>query len=240
MATNSYRRGRTPAPSQRVYLGLRAAVMHGEVAPRAPLKPQELAIGYGVSLAVVREALLRLVGEGLAERLPNRGFAVPAADARRWQEIAEARSVIDPMMARMAVVRGDLEWEAGVRAAHHRLARTPVRRTDGHVSDAWAEAHRVFHRSVVEGCRNEVLLATFDRLWTASELARRWSELGAPELGAPEREGPVEHRELEAAVVERDSDRAADVLARHLGVTAAALLERAKIGDGDAWTSGGS
>jgi DNA-binding GntR family transcriptional regulator len=208
------------SPSERTYAVLRAAVLHGEFAPQEPLKPQELATRHGVSLAVAREALLRLVGEGLAERLPNRGFAVPATGAERWQQIAEGRAVIEPAMLRMAIERGDLEWEARVRAAHHRLARTPLyeREGDAHLSDAAAEAHRRFHRDLLEGCGNEVLLATFDRLWTDSELARRWSV-----VGMPGRDGPAEHRAIEEAALARDADLAADLLRRHLGRTAAAL-----------------
>src|SRR3954451_10305737 len=145
--------------SDRGYAALRAAVLHGEFAPRQALKPQELADRHGVSLAVVREALLRLVGEGLAERLPNRGFAGPATGAERWAGIAEARATIEPAMLRLAIERGDLEWEVAVRAAHHRLAGTPVFDNDGdpYAGDAWAEAHRVFHRTLLEGCGNDVL-----------------------------------------------------------------------------------
>lgn len=206
--------------SERVYASLRAAVLHGEFAPQQPLKPQELATRHGVSLAVAREALLRLVGEGLAQRLPNRGFAVPATGADRWQQIAEARAVIEPAMLRMAIERGDLEWEARVRAAHHRLAGTPLyeQHGDAHFSDAWAEAHRRFHRALLEGCGNDVLLATFDRLWTDSELARRWSA-----VNTPGRDGVAEHRAIEEAALARDADPAADLLRRHLGRTAAAL-----------------
>lgn len=218
----------TESPSERVYASLRAAVMHGDFAPRQPLKPQELATGHGVSLAVVREALLRLVGEGLAERLPNRGFAVPAAGAERWQEIAEARAVIEPVMLRMAIGRGDLEWEASVRAAHHRLAGTPTyeRAGDAHFSDTWAEAHRVFHRTLLAACGNDVLLATFDRLWTASELARRWSV-----QGTPGRDGAAEHRAIEQAALARDADLAAGLLCRHLGRTAEGLISVDADGD---------
>jgi DNA-binding GntR family transcriptional regulator len=211
----------TPSsPSERVYAALHAAVLHGEFAPQQPLKPQELATRHGVSLAVVREALLRLAGEGLAERLPNRGFAVPAAGAERWQEIAEARITLEPGMLRLAIERGDLEWEADVRAAHHRLAGTPIHERDGevHFSDAWAQAHRVFHRTLLQGCGNDVLLAMFDRLWTASELARRWSA-----LSAPDRDAPAEHRALEKASLARNADLAADLLCRHVGRTAVAL-----------------
>ncbi|WP_203829875.1 GntR family transcriptional regulator [Actinoplanes palleronii] len=206
--------------SERVYEALRGAVLHGEFAPQQPLKPQELATRHGVSLAVAREALLRLVGEGLALRLPNRGFVVPSTGAERWQRIAEARTVIEPAMLRMAIERGDLEWETRVRAAHHRLAGTPAyeREGDPHYSDAWAEAHRRFHRALLDGCGNDVLLATFDRLWTDSELARRWST-----VHTPDRDGAAEHRAIEEAALARDADGAAELLCRHVSRTVAAL-----------------
>ncbi|MET8551625.1 GntR family transcriptional regulator [Micromonospora zamorensis] len=207
--------------SERVYEALRAALLHGEFAPQQPLKPQDLATRHGVSLAVAREALLRLVGEGLAQRLPNRGFAVPATGAERWQRIAEARAVIEPAMLRMAIERGDLEWETRVRAAHHRLAGTPPyeREDDAHYSDAWAEAHRRFHRTLLEACGNDVLLATFDRLWTDSELARRWST-----LNNPGRDGAAEHRAIEEAALARDAGLAAELLCCHLSRTAEGLI----------------
>ncbi|MEV5546811.1 GntR family transcriptional regulator [Streptomyces sp. NPDC052309] len=220
----------TPAPapapagkqmlSEQVYARLRDAIMRGDYAPGDALKPQDIARQQGVSLAVVREALVRVVGEGLADRLPNRGFAVPAFSDRRWQEIAEARRTIEPVVLRMSVERGDVDWEARVRAAHHRLARTPayVPEEGEYYSSAWSKAHRDFHRTLLEGCGNPVLLETFDRLWTASELARRWSA-----HRNPGRDGAEEHRLLEEAVLARDADTAAEVLIRHLTRTAAVL-----------------
>ncbi|MBX9390801.1 GntR family transcriptional regulator [Streptomonospora nanhaiensis] len=206
--------------SERVHARLREGVMRGEYAPGEALKPQQLAQRHQVSLAVVREALVRLVGEGIAVRLPNRGFAVPDFSDRRWQEIAEARRTIEPVMLRLAIERGDLDWEARVRAAHHRLARTPPYAPDEgeYYTDAWSKAHRVFHRTLLEGCGNPVLLDTFDRLWTAGELARRWSA-----RRTPDRDGAAEHRRLEEAALARDADTAAEVLVQHLTLTVAAL-----------------
>ncbi|MFF5563399.1 GntR family transcriptional regulator [Streptomyces sp. NPDC012623] len=211
--------------SEQVYAHLRDAIMRGDYAPGDALKPQDLAKEQGVSLAVVREALVRVVGEGLADRLPNRGFAVPAFSDRRWQEVAEARRTIEPAMLRMSVERGDVDWEARVRAAHHRLARTPahVLEEGEHYSGAWAEAHRVFHRTLLEGCGNPVLLETFDRMWTASELARRWSA-----QRNPDRDGTAEHLRLEEAALARDADTAAEVLTQHLTRTAAGLTDRSR------------
>ncbi|WP_431915071.1 GntR family transcriptional regulator [Nonomuraea jabiensis] len=216
--------------SERVHTQLREAIMRGKYVPSEPLKPQELAQQHQVSLAVVREALVRLVGEGIAVRLPNRGFAVPDFSDRRWQEIAEARRTIEPVMLRLAIERGDLDWEARVRAAHHRLARTPayVPEDDSeYYSSAWSEAHRLFHRTLLEGCGNPVLLDTFDRLWTASELARRWSA-----HRIRDRDGAAEHRSLEEAALARDPDTAAEVLVKHLTLTVAGLTSRSSHGQG--------
>lgn len=207
--------------SEQVYTRLRDAIMRGKYAPGQALKPQDLAKEQGVSLAVVREALVRVVGEGLADRLPNRGFTVPAFSDRRWQEIAEARRTVEPVVLRMSIERGDVDWEARVQAAHHRLARTPAFTPEEgeYFSEAWAEAHRLFHRALLEGCGNPVLLEGFDRMWSASELARRWSA-----HRTPDRDHLGEHRQLVEAALDRDADAAAGILTRHLTLTAAGLV----------------
>jgi DNA-binding GntR family transcriptional regulator len=204
----------------RAYESLRAAVLHGNFRPGQALKPAELAAERGVSLAVMRECLLRLVGEGLADRLPNRGFVVPEADDARWQMVAEARAVVEPAMLRMSIRRGDLEWETRVRASHHRLARTPDfdHADDVHFSDAWAAAHHAFHRALLDACSNDVLMDTFERLWTASELTRRWSA-----AVNPFRDGAAEHRRLEQLALSRKEESAAEALAAHVIGTATGL-----------------
>ena len=74
----------------------------------------------------------------------------------------------------------------------------------------WAEAHRIFHRTLLEGCGNPVLLETFDRMWTASQLARRWSA-----NRTPDRDHLGEHALLERTALARDTDAAAEALVRH-------------------------
>jgi DNA-binding GntR family transcriptional regulator len=211
-----------PAPqsqSGRAYDELRSNILRGEFGPREPLKPQDLADELGVSLAVVREALLRLVGEGLADRRPNRGFAVPDVGDHRWQEIAEARATLEPEVLRLAIDRGDLTWESGLRAAHHTLSRTPMRDGPGpQISEAWTHAHHQFHRALLEGCGNAVLLDTYERLWNLSELARRWSA-----SATPGRDYLGEHAAMEEAALDRDADRAAAALRAHVLRTAAVL-----------------
>ncbi|MFI1993104.1 GntR family transcriptional regulator [Actinoplanes sp. NPDC020271] len=200
--------------SERVYTTIRDEILSGVFAPGVALKPQELAGAYGVSLAVVREALVRLVGDGLADRLTNRGFAVPTPSDQRWQDLAEARATFEPAVLRLSIERGDVEWESRVRAAHHRLARTPA-----YEKSAWTTAHREFHRALLDGCGNAIMLETFDRLWVASELIRVW----ATDL-APPRDHVGEHRALEEAALAGEADLAAELLARHVSLTAAGLV----------------
>ena len=211
---------RNVAPSARTYESLRSALMRGEFHPGQALKPQELARERGVSLAVVREGLLRLVGEGLAERLPNRGFVVPEAGDVRWQAIAEARAAVEPMMLRMSISRGDLEWEARVRASHHRLAGTPPYEDadDVHYTKAWGAAHYQFHHALLDACGNKVLMDIFERLWTASELSRRWSA-----AGNQDRDAVAEHYRLERLALGRVGEAAAAALRAHVAATAAIL-----------------
>jgi DNA-binding GntR family transcriptional regulator len=200
---------------EQTYGRLHREILGGEHAPGAPLRPQAIADRLGVSLAVVREALTRLSGEGLAERHTNRGFTVPAASDERWQELAHARSLLEPIMLRDAVEHGDLEWESLVVATHHRLAVTPIgTEAGGHVSEQWSLAHGHFHRALIEGCANRVMLDVFDRFWRSSELARRWSV----DIST-DRDIAGEHEQLMQAACDRDADRAQHLLREHILAT---------------------
>jgi DNA-binding GntR family transcriptional regulator len=152
---------------------------------------------------------------------------VPEAGGVRWSVIAEARVAVEPTMLRLSIGRGDLEWETRVRAAHHRLAGTPPYEHDDdpHFSDAWAAAHHEFHRALLEGCGNDVLMDVFEQLWTASELSRRWSA-----ASNPARDYLTEHHRLEQLALSRQREAAAEALVAHLAVTAV-LAEAIKPAD---------
>jgi len=205
-------RRQTRVLGERAYQQLLDEILGGEHPPGAPLRPQGIADRLGVSLVVVREALTRLSGDGLDERHNNRGFTVPWASDERWQELAHARSLLEPVMLRDAVERGDLDWESRVVAAHHRLAATSIgTETGGHVSEQWSLAHGRFHRALIEGCANNVMLSVFDRFWRSSELARRWSV----DISG-DRDIAGEHEQLMHAACDRDASRAQHLLREHI------------------------
>src|SRR6516165_11700079 len=74
-----------------VHAALRIRIVEGQLLPGSRLQDVQLAGELGVSRTPIREALLRLAGEGLVENDPNRGFFV--APLRR-EEIREIYPIV--------------------------------------------------------------------------------------------------------------------------------------------------
>ena len=86
--------GSTPSQAgagARAYQGIREAILDGELPPGTPLGEVELAARFGVSRTPVRQALRRLLDEGLAEQGRRRQIVVRAIPAERYDEILRLR-----------------------------------------------------------------------------------------------------------------------------------------------------
>jgi DNA-binding GntR family transcriptional regulator len=81
---------------------IREAILDAQFAPHQRLIEADLSERYGVSRASVRTALLNLAGEGLVERLPNRGSRVRAITVDEAIEIVEVRIGLETLCARKA------------------------------------------------------------------------------------------------------------------------------------------
>src|ERR1700693_1446477 len=160
--------------TERVYEMLRSELLNGVLHPGQKLKMVELTERFGVSQSVIREALTRLTEQGLLVATPQRGFRVRALSIEDIAELTETRVQIESLAMRLAVERGDLQWETGILAAHHRLERTSVTRHDGTVSEDWSSSHRDFHVALLTGCGNRRLEAVASSLRDSDELFRRW------------------------------------------------------------------
>src|SRR6266704_5000779 len=156
----SYNMGVATTPATRteqVYDLLRSDLLNGFLQPGQKLKMVDLNARFGVSQSVIREALTRLTEQGLLVATPQRGFRVRALSIEDITELTETRIQIESLALRLAVERGDLHWETGILAAHHRLERTPVTRDDGTVSEDWSCHHRDFHHALLTGASNRRL-----------------------------------------------------------------------------------
>jgi len=208
--------------TQGAYERLRADLLSCRILPGTRLKIQDLCQRLSVSLGAIREALSRLTSEGLVVAEPQRGFRAAPISPEDLQDLTKVRIEIDSLCLRRAIEFGDVDWEAGLVAAFHRLSRTPERASEDPTrsSDEWAEAHGAFHTALVEGCGSPWLMRLHGQLYDQSERYRRLSVSLAPRR----RNIGGEHQKILDAVLARDADKAVRLLAAHLGATTAILL----------------
>lgn len=207
--------------TETVHNELRHELLRGDLAPGSKLRISETAARHGVSPSVVREALTRLVEQGLVVAMPQRGFAVPELSVEGLRDLTRARTLIETAALRESIADGDLAWESRVLAAHHRLRHTPATTADGHVSVDWSEAHRHFHHVLLAGGTSSRLTAIADSLRDCSDLYIHWSR----ELAHDDhRDVAAEHNEIAELTLARDADRAAGALAAHIERTTEALV----------------
>jgi DNA-binding GntR family transcriptional regulator len=89
--------------SDRIYDMLRASILDGSREPGARLVESEIARGMNVSQAPVREAVKRLVHEGLVTSAPRRGSYVTEVTRDEFELARQLRAAVESVGARSAV-----------------------------------------------------------------------------------------------------------------------------------------
>ena len=208
--------------TQGAYEQLRAELLSCRLLPGTRLKIGDLCARLSVSLGAIREALSRLTSEGLVVAEPQRGFRVAPISPEDLQDLTRVRIEIDSLCLRRSIELGDVDWEARLVAAFHRLSRTPERASGdpARSSDEWAEAHAAFHTALVGGCDSPWLMRLHGQLYDQSERYRRLSVSMAPRR----RNIGDEHQAILDAVLARNANKAVRLLAAHLDATTAILL----------------
>jgi DNA-binding GntR family transcriptional regulator len=206
------------------YRRIRTDIIAGRLAPGSRLLFAEITERYGASTGVLREALPRLVEQGLVVSQPQIGFRVMALSVDDLAQLTEARVAIETLVLRQSITHGDLAWETSVLAAHHTLARTPKLGDAGELTDDWIHAHATFHHMLLGGSPNLRLRNIADSLRDSAEVYRCWS---SPIGRKQDRDVEAEHRQLADAALARDVEKAATALIRHIELTTELLLQGA-------------
>ncbi len=200
--------------AEQTYRRLRAAIVHCEYEPGERLRVEELTRRLGVSNSPIREALNRLAEQGLVRAIENRGFRVAPLTAEGVNDLVRVRLLVECEALRDSIAHGADPWEASVVAAAHALALAERRLGDAPraLDDEWSTRHRAFHLSLYGACSSTLLLELVDVLFDNAERYRRWS---SKYRQAPRRKND-EHQRLMAAVIARETDKALDLLRRHI------------------------
>jgi DNA-binding GntR family transcriptional regulator len=202
-----------------VFDALRRAVITGEFAPGEKLRVRQLAERFGTGLSPIREALNRLLSDGLVQQSDLRGFSVAPATEADLDELTKARLWANEKALRESIAHGDAAWEENVLIAYHRLSRIEAR-LEGSPPDidpAWDAAHAAFHQQLIAACGSRWLIGFCAQLFGLADRYRHLSRT-APQAGARRRND--EHRTIMEAAVARDADKAAHLLNEHFLTTA--------------------
>ncbi|SDL24755.1 GntR family transcriptional regulator [Aliiruegeria lutimaris] len=143
---------------------MRDRVVSGEFAPGQRLRAEQLRSEYGVSATTMREILLRLSTLGLVDFQEQRGFRLPELSVQLRNELTQFRVILESEGASLSIRNGSVEWEARLSAAHHALghieSRVHVGEPSPELLSLWVRAELDFHRTLIDGCGNEVLKQT--------------------------------------------------------------------------------
>ncbi|MGW7536979.1 GntR family transcriptional regulator [Amycolatopsis sp. NPDC054798] len=187
---------------------VRQAMVSGELRSGDIYSAAALATRLGVSSSPVREALLTLVNQGLLEPVRNRGYRVVAMTERDLDEIYEMRLLLEvpaTLSAGAAAGPGDLARLDGLAADIESAAEA------GEVA-RFLEADRRFHLDLLALAGNERLIAAIATLRDQTRL------YGLDMLAEHGRlaDSAREHREMLAAIAERDWVRLEGQIRAHL------------------------
>lgn len=199
---------------------VRAEILSGARRPGGRLRLEELKTHFEVSWSPLREALSRLVAEGLVEADESRGYRVAAVSRAELDDVIRMRAALESMALRQSIERGDDAWEADVLAAHHRLSKLEGK----HDLEEWETRHRDYHAALSRACGSPLLLQFCAQLH--EQFARyRKLFLAANPL---DRRVASEHRELTEAALARDAERACATMQAHIERTGRNILASIK------------
>ena len=122
---------------------LRDAIMHGRLEPGAQLSEADLSAQFGVSRGPLREAMQRLVQEGLLRSERNRGLFVMVLAEDDVRDIYAARSAVERAAATMVLRAGDPEALAELRSACAAMTKAAKKKDMVGLSDADLRFHEV-------------------------------------------------------------------------------------------------
>ncbi len=193
---------------QRVFHRIREDILSGKYGKDEELKEKTIGDELGVSRTPVREALRQLELEGLVTIIPNKGAYVVGFSAQDIHDIYEIRSLLEGLCARWAAKRATPEQ---LEALEEIMMLSDFKVQRGHF-DQLVELDNKFHQQLYEASGSKVLEHVLRNYHHYVERARKMT------LPVPKRsvESNEEHRQILAAIRDKDEDQAEVLANRHM------------------------
>jgi DNA-binding GntR family transcriptional regulator len=199
---------------------IRLDILHCHLRPNSRLLFRDLRATYGSGQSPLREALMRLASEKLVVLEDHKGFRVAPVSPEELVDITQTRCELEGLAVRMAVEKGDDEWEANIIARFHGLSKRSTYTGDGKLDSEWERRHDAFHQALYAACGLQSLIAFCQVL---AERAYRYRHLLLESVDRT-RDHLGEHEAIQKAIVGRDADTGVMLLQRHYQRTVQTLV----------------
>lgn len=203
--------------SDAAFEALRKAIRDRRLAPGEWLRQEALAKELGVSQITVREALNRLVSEGLCLRIPYKGVRVIAPSLEDLEDIYAIRGLLEGLAAELAASRITPEELAQMREL---LPQTIVEADPKSVERA-REANHEFHEIAIRASGRRFLIQMLRQVWDWIDPLMHYQRTLEVEVGTEIRQrwgerDKIQHTRLLEALEAGDGPRARQVVAEYV------------------------
>jgi len=196
---------------------LRQEILSGALQPGMRLKVDHLRARFQTAINPVREALNRMVADGLVTLEDHKGFSVAPVSLTEWRDMLEARCLIETAALRRSIANADDAWRDEIVVSLHRLMRTP-RHLDTERQQPnpdWEPIHHRFHRGLIARSGSDTILRISDDLRMRAD---RYRVLAGRAHRARTNYND-EHELMAKAALDGNADLAAQTLEEHYRIT---------------------
>ncbi len=192
-----------------VYDILRDEILDLELPPGSPIDEVQLSERFGMSRTPIREALVRLAGEGLIDTLPNRSTMVSQIDFLNMHNYFDALVLMYRVTTQLAAKNHRPEDLEVVRALQAEFADA----VESQDALAMISTNAALHLAIAEAGRNSYFTSLFSRLLNEGRrILRLYYQSYNDRLP---RRFVEEHDEIIAAIAARDIELAERLAREH-------------------------
>src|SRR5579862_6690103 len=138
---------------QRAYQRIKEYILNTGFYPGQHIRHVEVSRALGMSRTPAREAMQRLVEEGLVIHVPNRGYFVTEMTVREAEELYELREILEVFCVQQAIDKSTKKQLRGLR----QLLDVYKDSTSGRITRHTLLVDRDFHLKIAQLARNEMV-----------------------------------------------------------------------------------
>ncbi|HIE27404.1 TPA: GntR family transcriptional regulator [Candidatus Poribacteria bacterium] len=198
---------------------LKRKIINQELKPGSRLIISRIAEELGTSLTPVREAMTRLIEEGLVEMVPHKGAYVAKPTRKEFEDLFAVRQALESLAVRLAAPKlsvTDFEkLDEIVEFGEKNLSTGDL--------ESWLRSDEKLHDFIIRKSSNEVLIQIFSSIWDRIHTFRlltarfpdRKTKSSVNEVNRIKR-ASLEHRNIVSALKERDVFSAEKLVMEHI------------------------